>query len=243
MSEPETRQLQFGPRELVYTLKRSNRRTLGMTVDHRGLTVTIPLRATLRQTEDFIRSNAGWVFEKLDEWAARGPKLEFEAEDGTVLPILGQPCTLRLVEGAARAQWVEGPFERELRLPLRPDVSPRVLLKRVLEHYALRYFGGRLDEYMHRLAADYPQIRRPRLALTSARTRWGSCSRATGIRLNWRLIHLDHALGDYVVAHEVAHLVEMNHSPRFWAVVELLYPDYKRVAAALREVARDMPEI
>ena len=63
------------------------------------------------------------------------------------------------------------------------------------------------------------------------------------IRLNWRLIHLPPALIDYVVAHEVAHLVEMNHSPRFWAVVERLYPDWRGARAALRKAAAALPVI
>ena len=62
--------------------------------------------------------------------------------------------------------------------------------------------------------------------LTNARTEWGSCNHKGEIRLNWRLIHLPPSLAQYVVAHEVAHLVELNHSPRFWAVVEALFPGH-----------------
>jgi hypothetical protein len=79
--------------------------------------------------------------------------------------------------------------------------------------------------------------------LSSARTRWGSCSSRSGIRLHWRLIHLPPALIDYVVAHEVAHLLEMNHSPRFWAVVERLYPDWRAARADLRKAAAGLPVI
>jgi predicted metal-dependent hydrolase len=73
------------------------------------------------------------------------------------------------------------------------------------------------------------------------RTRWGSCSRISGIRLNWRLIHCPPAVVDYVVAHEVAHLVEMNHGPRFWAVVERLCPDHAAARAELRRHAAALP--
>jgi predicted metal-dependent hydrolase len=79
--------------------------------------------------------------------------------------------------------------------------------------------------------------------LSSARTRWGSCSARSGIRLHWRLIHCPPALIDYVVAHEVAHLVEMNHSPRFWAVVGSLYPDWSAARLRLHEAARTLPLI
>ncbi|HNB07544.1 MAG TPA: DUF45 domain-containing protein, partial [Thauera aminoaromatica] len=83
----------------------------------------------------------------------------------------------------------------------------------------------------------------PPVSLSSAATRWGSCSTRSGIRLHWRLIHLEPALIDYVVAHEVAHLAEMNHSPRFWAVVERLYPDWRAARAALRSAAATLPVI
>ena len=83
----------------------------------------------------------------------------------------------------------------------------------------------------------------PAVGLSNARTRWGSCSSLSGIRLHWRLIHLPLPLIDYVVAHEVAHLVEMNHSPRFWSVVESLYPGHVAARKALRQAAAALPSI
>jgi len=81
----------------------------------------------------------------------------------------------------------------------------------------------------------------PPLALSSAQSRWGSCSHRGGIRLNWRLIHLPHAQIDYVVAHELAHLVEMNHSPRFWSQVGRLFPDYEAARDVLKALAATVP--
>ena len=81
----------------------------------------------------------------------------------------------------------------------------------------------------------------PPLALTSAGTRWGSCSRDSGIRINWRLIHLPAELGDYVVAHEAAHLVEMNHSPHFWQGVAHLCPDWQEAREILKRLGPDLP--
>ena len=67
-----------------------------------------------------------------------------------------------------------------------------------------------------------------RVSLNAARTRWGSCSRDGSIRLNWRLVQYAPELIDYVIAHELAHLTELNHSPRFWAQLEALMPDYRQ---------------
>ena len=81
----------------------------------------------------------------------------------------------------------------------------------------------------------------PPLSLTSARTRWGSCSRRSGIRLNWRLIHAPLPLIDYVLAHELAHLKEMNHTARFWTEVGRLYPDWQVARRDLRSFGETLP--
>ena len=74
-----------------------------------------------------------------------------------------------------------------------------------------------------------------RIALSSATTRWGSASADGSIRLHWRLVHFAPQVIDYVVAHELAHLREMNHSPAFWEVVRSVMPDYEHARATLRQ--------
>ena len=81
----------------------------------------------------------------------------------------------------------------------------------------------------------------PALTLSNARTQWGLCREDGQVRLNWRLIHLPLHLVDYVVAHELAHLREMNHSARFWAVVGALYPDYRQARSELRHCNHRLP--
>jgi predicted metal-dependent hydrolase len=78
-------------------------------------------------------------------------------------------------------------------------------------------------------------VRWTRLGLTSARTRWGSASTTGAVRLNWRLMHMRPALVDYVIAHELAHLRVMDHSPRFWAVVATVVPEHRALRRELRE--------
>lgn len=237
----EQRSIRFGERELIYVLRRSQRRTLGLTIDRRGLTVAIPLRASLRDAEAFVRERAAWIFEKLDARVVQAAPEALTIRDGLVFPVLGQPCRISLLAGANRTHWVEGFAERELRLLLRRQEDAPTLLLRGLQRYALNYFQGRLEEFAYVLAPFAPGIPLPPLRLSNARTRWGSCSRHSGIRLNWRLIHLPPAQIDYVVAHEMAHLVEMNHSPRFWAVVETILPGYEAAKAALRQAHRVIP--
>jgi len=159
-----------------------------------------------------------------------------EVVEGATVPLLGRRLTLRLREGRITRWRALADDTEELLLPT--AVDPLRALLRALQARALAWYRGRVEEYCHRLTVPVPAVR-----LSSARTRWGSCSSRSGIRLHWRLIHLPPALIDYVVAHEVAHLLEMNHSPRFWSVVESLYPDYSAARKALRQAGASLPHI
>ncbi len=238
----ESREIELAGQRVGYTLRRSARKTLGLRIDHRGLTVGVPLRVGLGDVESFIRKHAEWVVDRLKTRPVLPPAEPREPCDGAEIPVLGQPWQLRIGRGANRIQWHEG-FgpdgpARVLELALRAGGSARALLLKALQQRGLELFRNRVEEYCLRLGRPVPPV-----GLSAARTRWGSCSSRTGIRLHWRLIHLPLSLIDYVVAHEVAHLVEMNHSPRFWSVVETLYPDHAAARRALREVGADLPVI
>ena len=105
------------------------------------------------------------------------------------------------------------------------------LAKHWLRNQALAHFHRRIEHFRTHITLDTVSIR-----LSNARSRWGSCHASGRISLNWRLIHMPQHLIDYVVVHELAHLREMNHSPRFWAVVGSVIPDY---TARRREMRRE----
>lgn len=230
----QVRHIQLGTRIVDYRLIRSSRRTLGMTIDQRGLRVGASPRTSLADIDRFLRHNAAWVLKKLDEWHGHGQARHLAICDGAVLPVLGEDCVLRVEAGANRVRWAG----RELILQARPHADLRKLVRRALRARALEVVTERTAHY-----ADKMHRPLPRVALSNAQTRWGSCSEKTGIRISWRLIHAPPRLLDYVVAHEMAHLVEMNHSPRFWAVVERLCPDYRAARDELRRLAATCPQI
>lgn len=122
---------------------------------------------------------------------------------------------------------------RTLPLDLPRGASPAQIRDAVrlwLQHQARRVFEARCQHFAPQLGVRYK-----RLALSSAQTRWGSASADGSIRLNWRLVHFALPTIDYVVAHELAHLREMNHSPCFWEVVRSVLPDYEQARSALRD--------
>jgi hypothetical protein len=226
------RPIQIGSRIVTYRLTRRRRRSLGLTIDERGLTVGAPMHASLRDIEAFVRDNGDWVLRKLEEFVGSSVRRQLAVRHGAMLPLLGAEIEVSIVAGANRVRWEE----RALVIAARPDADVEALARRAFKQRALTLFGERLRVFAARGGHAVPP-----LALSSARTRWGSCSERTGIRLNWRLIHLPLPLIDYVVAHELAHLREMNHSPRFWAEVALLFPDWRNARRELKARARDLP--
>lgn len=225
------RHLLIGGRIVSYELRQARSR-LSMTIDERGLRVGAPRHVPIAEVESFVLGHGEWVMKKLDEFAVRGARRHLTIRDGAMVPLLGGEVPLQVNAGANRFQW----RPESLVLAARPDADLDALARRAFQRRALDHFEARVAHYAACLSLPVP-----RLALSSARTRWGSCSAKTGIRLNWRLIHLAPALIDYVVAHELAHLVEMNHSRRFWRVVESLYPDWRAARAELKRRAVELP--
>lgn len=205
-----------------YVVRRSPRsRNISLRIDEAGLRVGAPIHASTRAIEQVIATHGVWVKEKLEEWAARrAPAPQWS--DGAGFRLRGAALILRRADDVTRAAFHDG----LLVAPMQDTERAVVALYR---RYALAHYVGRVAHYCERLGVAVPQVR-----LSNARSRWGSCHSAGRIMLNWRMIQMPDALIDYVVAHEVAHLREMNHSPRFWALVGELIPDYRSRRATLR---------
>ena len=115
------------------------------------------------------------------------------------------------------------------------DEASSAVIELTYNHGVDRYDLG--TAYGH-IAIGVPM---PAVAISNARTQWGVCTEGGRLRLSWRLVHFEPALADYVVAHEAAHLVEMNHSKRFWKVVEALYPDWRAARKAIEVAGASLP--
>jgi predicted metal-dependent hydrolase len=240
--DPPLRRIVLGHYAVDYELKRSSRRSIGFMIDDDGLHVTAPRRANLPDIDNAIRAKQRWILTKLQERGERRAKRAERApvrwDDGARLPYMGGEITLRLQQ-AARSHCVFDPEARELQVGVTPGLSEWQLKERVklwFQAEAKRLFVERLDLYAPQLDVHYRS-----LTLSSAGTRWGSCTVAGNIRLNWRLVHYALPLIDYVVVHELAHLREMNHSPRFWAVVGSVFTDYDGARLELRRRSHEMP--
>ncbi|NYT63183.1 M48 family metallopeptidase [Alcaligenaceae bacterium] len=223
-----------------YVLRRSRRKSIGLTINDDGLQVTAPNWVTLGQIDAAVIEKAPWILSKLRIRHARQQHLATADtlwQSGGTIPYLGKRIVLSL-DTMQKAPLFRGePFAPEqgdtLILALPPDADRNRVRDSVhgwLQQQAQAWFGQRLQ---HFLDANQLSIRRWRLS--AAATRWGSCSSDGNIMLNWRLIHFERDIIDYVIAHEIAHLREMNHSKNFWREVERILPGFERSRNALKQ--------
>ena len=213
-----------------YTLKRSRRRrSITLTIDENGLRVGAPWRASQTRIETLLVTHARWIARKLAEWQARRPP-PFTWQAGSTVMALGEPLTLAVDPAGKTTVRCGG----ELRVGAKND-DPEALARHVaawLRETAQCWFEQRATHYAQVLG-----VRTPVILLSNARTRWGTCHPDGRVHLNWRLIQAPAVLIDYVVVHELAHLREPNHSPRFWGWVAGVLPDYQERRRSLRRDA------
>jgi hypothetical protein len=223
-----TRRLAVGAEPIHYTLRRARRRSIGFTIDDRGLTVAAPRWVSVAEIEAAIAEKQRWIRRKLAEWRqwqSRQPLQRVHFGDGGSLLLLGQPVTLRLRPDAESTRLRDDAAAAELHLALPPlagEAQVRDAVLAWLKAEARRVLGERLQ-----LMAARQDVQPRSWSLSSARSQWGACTHDGHIRLNWRLVHFALPVVDYVVAHELAHLRELNHSPRFWQAVGDLLPGFE----------------
>ncbi len=223
----EQRETLLAGKNIAFTLKRSSKRnSIGLRIDDRGLTVSVPASASEKWLHKVLQDKAEWVVEKLGNWQ-KPPPMRWAAGEG--VPFLGQSlrlCVLPGLSGTVR-------YEEELRVGC--DGSAEKIERQVTrwwQEQAKRLFAERVAHYAALLGVT-PGV----LRLSSAKKQWGCCTARGTIRLNRQLIKLPLPLIDYVVVHELAHLKEMNHSPAFWKVVSSVCPNYANLRRELKRIA------
>lgn len=183
------------------------------------VTLTMPSHAPEAKALQFAREKAAWVRAKLTERPD-----EIVAEIGAVLPVEGRWLTVtRGTRGRLLGE--QGRIEVATRAASVPAAVGGVLKARARDRLV-----ADSDRFARELGRPYTRI-----TLRDTRSRWGSCSAEGALMYSWRLILAPPDVLSYVAAHEVAHLAEMNHGPRFWAAVGRLWPEYEAHRAWLRE--------
>ena len=215
--------------EFSYRVIYSRRRSLQILVSDAQVTIRSPWGVSADTIASFVKEKEAWIGQKLAQQSERlnDDSLSPEPLDGAQLPWLGECLTLRL---DSKGTQVSVNFsEKTLTMPLLNRAERRARLAKFYQRQACRYLKLRLDAWAEKTGIEYSKF-----AITSAKTRWGSCSQDGTIRLNWRLIALEPELIDYVIVHELAHRRHFNHSGEFWALVDRFYEKRKTAQVALR---------
>jgi predicted metal-dependent hydrolase len=238
----ERSEIRFGNTRIPFHILRSERRaTVALAIDDGRLVVTAPRGVAVERLDRVVRSKALWVAQHLQNAAPAPAAREREFVAGETFRYLGRQYRLRIARGLDGRDvkldrgWLVVPAPRSR--PAEGTVEVRSALVRWYRQRA----EERLPEWVVAWARPFG-IAPPGVLIRDQRRRWGSCNRAGEIRLNWRLVQAAPSLIDYVVAHELAHLVggDDAHGEAFWARLARVMPDYDARRDALRAVGAEL---
>ena len=203
---------------------RSSRKTLSISVDTFGrLIVRAPKRYSEQRIFAFIQEKEPWIRKKQAERKGAGMALPPENLDGYTFLLLGKSTTIRLIDGKKVG------FDAEQNIIYLPYEKSQEKLVKWLKENAKRILTTVTARKAAEMSVSYTS-----LTITSAKTRWGSCSGENALRFTFRLLYCPKEVIDYVVIHELAHTIQHNHSKQFWQVVERFAPDWKSRRAWLK---------
>jgi predicted metal-dependent hydrolase len=232
---PERDVLEFPDASLAYAIRASaRRRTLSLELRADGsLTVATPHGLSLATIRAFVESRRAWIEAKRALLTPPASPRVLPGH-GARLPYLGTELALNVsIAPARRAACRCESGSLVIKVP--HDTAIRPAIEAWYRRAAATHAAARLAHFA-------PQVGRAarKLVIRAQRTRWGSCSARGTISLNWRLMQAPPEILDYVVVHELCHLLVPNHSPRFWSEVARVLPDWRRQRAALRQFGRSL---
>jgi len=225
--EPQTIEIAVDGKVYPVRLRRhrqARRYTLRIHAASRDVVLTMPVRGSVREARNFAQKHGNWIAVRMARLPAAAP-----FGHGAIVPLRGEAHRIEHRAGARGTVWIEDADGGEKRLCV-AGRSPH--LARRLSDF-LKREAKRDLEAASRRAAEKLGVAIKRVSVRDQSSRWGSCSNTGVLSYSWRLIMAPPFVLDYLAAHEVAHLVEMNHSARFWRIVREIYPDAARAKAWL----------
>ena len=232
-SEPASITVEFDGEVYLVRVRRhrqARRYTLRINAANREVVLTMPPRGSVRQAKEFAQKHGAWIAARLRRLPDGAPFVH-----GAVLPLRGAEHRIDHRRGARGTVWIEA--QADERLLCVAGQAPH--LPRRVQDY-LKREAKRDLETASRQAALALGVEVKRVSVRDQSSRWGSCSTSGVLSYSWRLILAPPFVLDYLAAHEVAHLIEMNHSRRFWRLVERICPDMGRAKAWLDAHGADL---
>lgn len=215
-------------RSREYTLRRTKRDTIGIYVKDGAIEVRAPDNAMLYEIESFIAEKENWIDKKIESTGAlKTQRDNFILNYGSRILLRGASYPICAKEGDVAG------FDGE-KIYMPANLTPQQIKKVCVlfyKHHARNYLIKRTKQIAEHIAFIISDVR-----VNSSKGRWGSCSKKKVINLSWRLILAEDDVIDYVIMHELAHTIKMNHSELFWSVVEIYLPDYKERKKRLKDL-------
>lgn len=235
--------IRFGDEIITYEVIRSQRRkkTIQTKVSLERVRVLAPAGTSDQRLADLIRKQAGWILNQRQILKARPAPKRFVT--GDTMPYLGEDYPLAVNTGRFLWPWIR--FEnQEFLFDAPPDIdeeSRRDLIGNAFMEWYRRkariYLAERVDHWL----PFVPTRKKTRILIRNQRRRWGSCASDGTLRFNWRIMMVEPELVDYLVVHELTHLVAMNHSPDFWEHACHLLPDARERSKRLKRAEPILP--
>lgn len=213
---------------IEYQIKYSNRKTLNISVERdRSIIVRAPHYLTAEKIDKVVQSKKKWIKEKLNH-TQKYPLIAENKEfvSGETLMYLGRNYQLLIVD-----EEIDGvEFDQRFKISKSNQPKANELFKKWYLKQALKKIEPLAEKYAKSLGVKYNEFK-----TSEMRYRWGSCTPANNIIFNWRIIKAPMYVLEYLVAHELVHLIESNHTPRFWNILSIQVPNYERAKNWLKK--------
>ncbi len=232
--------VRLGEREIPYTVRPSGRaRRVSLRIREAGLVeVVVPMHLVMPPPETVLKRHAAWIFRTFDRLRRSGGIAgERPVGEGSRILFLGAERTIRILRDVRRRPLVTL-TESEMIVFLTPE-SPEDI-RPFLERWLRKQAESIIPVRVSRLNEEW-KFRYSSITVRNQRTRWGSCSRKGALSFNWRLVILPMEVADYLICHELAHLKYLDHSARFWNLVETIFPSFRQSERWLRRHGRSLP--
>ncbi len=208
----------------VEVVRTGRKRSASIRLEGELVKVSVPMTLSDNRIRDLVAKRAPWIKIKLKEQSERPVLRPKEYVSGETFPYLGKNYRLKVLSGDAPSIKLRGGYLQAT--ATKTDKDPQQTVRSLLERWYRSHAERRLGEKTERLA-KVVGVTPNAVVVKNYKSRWGSCSVKNGITYNWRIILAPHRIVDYVVIHELCHLLEHNHSPRYWKHVERHVPDWK----------------
>lgn len=217
-------------KKIKYTLIRSRRSSACIQIDKEGqVLLRVPVRMSVKQIEALIEKKQPWIMLHLEEWReTHERKIERRYLNGEPFPYLGKSYPLKIVKIQSEPLMLKAGLFC-LRSDHRAIPSASDAFKTFYREKGLKQVGERVAYFQVKMGVEAKKIR-----MVETKTRWASCSSKGNLNFHWKCLMMPRKVLDYIVVHELAHLIEMNHSARFWRQVEKIIGDYQERREWLR---------